>query len=119
MTIPPTFFIFPDDMPYTTVATLPLSVLTAWTGLNGAGVPAKAGPLPIDSKQGLLIWGAGSSIGTAALQVAASLGYKVYVTASSRQHAHLKALGAAATFDYREEDVAQHVVVLDVEGSLD
>ncbi|KAF2098330.1 GroES-like protein [Rhizodiscina lignyota] len=101
---------FPDEMTFTTAATLPLSVLTAWTGLNGAGIPVRASPLPSGSKEGLLIWGAGSSIGTAALQVAASLGYSVYVTASSKQHSHLKKLGATAAFDYRDDNVVEHIV---------
>jgi NADPH:quinone reductase-like Zn-dependent oxidoreductase len=57
-----------------------------------------------------LVWGASSSIGSVAVQIAASLDFAVFATASKTHHSYLKSLGATATFDYRDPGVESTIV---------
>jgi NADPH:quinone reductase-like Zn-dependent oxidoreductase len=58
----------------------------------------------------ILLWGAASSVGDYALQVLHHWGYKnLFAVASSKHHDRLKALGAKATFDYNDSNVAEQV----------
>jgi D-arabinose 1-dehydrogenase-like Zn-dependent alcohol dehydrogenase len=56
--------------------------------------------------------GAASSIGSAAVQVARIMGFRVCATAtaSERYHAYLKGLGASRVFDYKSEGVVEKIV---------
>ncbi|GFP57841.1 hypothetical protein ACSS6W_007301 [Trichoderma asperelloides] len=59
----------------------------------------------------ILIWGAASSVGDYALQVLHHWGYEnLLAVASERHHARLKALGAKATFDYNDSNVAEKIL---------
>lgn len=58
-------------------------------------------------KKGMLVCGDASSIGSAAVQVAKSMGLSVYVTASKKHHEYLKGLGARKVFDYSGENVVE------------
>ena len=58
----------------------------------------------------LLVWGAASSVGSAAVQLARSMGFTVFATASAQHHGWLKELGAAEVFDYRDVDVVVRIV---------
>ncbi|MEU4566239.1 NAD(P)H-quinone oxidoreductase [Micromonospora sp. NPDC023956] len=74
----------------------------------------------------LLVHGGGSGIGTFAIQLGAALGATVVVTARAAKHERLRALGAAHTVDYREQDFVEEVrrvtdgrgadVILDIMG---
>lgn len=58
----------------------------------------------------LLIWGASSSVGLAAVQFARTSGvYPIYVTASSERHALLRELGATQCFDYKSPTVVDDI----------
>ncbi|WBB73833.1 NAD(P)H-quinone oxidoreductase [Micromonospora sp. WMMD1128] len=75
----------------------------------------------------LLVHGGGSGIGTFAIQLGVALGATVVVTARAAKHERLRALGAAQTIDYREQDFVEEVrrvtggrgadVILDIMGA--
>jgi NADPH:quinone reductase-like Zn-dependent oxidoreductase len=50
----------------------------------------------------VLVAGAGGNVGSALVALAARAGARVLATASPRDHAHVRALGAAEVVDYRE-----------------
>lgn len=57
-----------------------------------------------------MIWGGASSVGSDVVQVAKSLGFITYVTASSAHHEYLKTLGADKLFDYKSVDVVAQII---------
>ncbi|MBL0921205.1 MAG: NADP-dependent oxidoreductase [Phycisphaerales bacterium] len=90
----------------------PLAALTAWQALiDTAGLRAD---------QTVLIHAAAGGVGHFAVQIAKAKGARVVATASERNHAFLKDLGADVVVDYRTqrfEDFAKNVdVVLDAVG---
>jgi D-arabinose 1-dehydrogenase-like Zn-dependent alcohol dehydrogenase len=96
---------------------LPMAALTAWTGWYFIGLPRHTAYTPAD-RQGMLVWGGASSVGSAALQVAKSMGFTVYTTASAKHHEYLKSLGASRTFDYKENDVEMAIIKAAKEDGL-
>lgn len=58
----------------------------------------------------LLVWGAASSVGSATVQLARSMGLTVFATASPQHHGWLKQLGAAEVLDYHDADVVANLV---------
>ncbi|PSK56012.1 hypothetical protein B9Z65_4890 [Elsinoe australis] len=89
-------------------AMMPLATLTALTGWGAVGMSLeghRAG-----EKEAVLVWGGASSVGTVAVQAAKGMGFRVYVTASERNHAYVKGLGADEVFDYTEEGVVDRIV---------
>lgn len=99
----------PDGITFNEASLLPMSVGTAWSGLYSIGVPRDTQYKPAD-KQGFLVWGGASGVGSAALQVAKILGFTVYVTASEKHSAYLKSLGATHVFDYKDPEVVSNIV---------
>ena len=99
----------PESMSFNEGSLLPMAVLTAWSGWYSIGVERDAAYTEAD-KKGMLVWGAGSSIGGAAVQVARLLGFRVYATASEKHHAYVKGLGARRVFDYRGSDAVERIV---------
>ena len=98
----------PEHLSYAEGATLPMAVATA-----GIGIWEKLGiAKPGESKQsgGFLVWGAASSVGSAMLQIAASLGFTVFATCSPHNHDEARKLGAAEVFDYNAADVARDII---------
>jgi hypothetical protein len=61
-------------------------------------------------EEGILIWGASGSVGTAAVQLAKNTGLKVFATASPALHQYLESLGAHEVFDYKDTDVVSKIV---------
>ena len=57
----------------------------------------------------LLVHGAAGGVGTAAVQIAASVGARVLAVASARNHDYLRALGARDVFDYHAADWVDQV----------
>ena len=109
----------PDSMSYRDAATIPLAHFTSNAALFVTlglpkPVPAATGPDEATKKQnarhGILIWSGATSIGTVGVQIAAGLGYTVYVTASTKHHAYLRKLGAAKTWDYHSTSVAADIL---------
>ena len=99
----------PEAMSFSEAAMLPMQVLTAWSGWEAIGLPRDMLFSARDG-QGMLVWGGASSIGSAAVQVARMMGFRVYVTANERHHEYLEKLGAAKVFDYKSEDVVERIV---------
>ena len=99
----------PDEITFNKAALLPMAVQTAWAGWYSVNFPLdlsfKAAP-----DQGLLVWGGASSVGSATVQIANLLGFKVYATASTKNHEYLKGLGAARLFDYKDPDVVSSII---------
>jgi len=60
--------------------------------------------------ESILIHAGASGVGTAAIQMAKSIGATVYVTASKSKHATCLALGATKAIDYKTEDFKQQIL---------
>ncbi|KAF2768831.1 GroES-like protein [Teratosphaeria nubilosa] len=71
----------------------------------------------------VLIWGGSSSVGCCAIQLANAAGYEVYTTASRRNEALCKSIGAARVFDHSspsvEKDIVEALGGKEVVGALD
>ncbi len=99
----------PERMTFNEASLLPMAVVTAWSGWYTIGLPLDVAYTAPD-KQGMLVWGGASSIGSAAIQIAKSMGFRVYTTASDKHHEYLKGLGASRTFDYKGENVVEKII---------
>lgn len=86
-----------------------MAVWTTFSGFYSIGLPRDAHYTPAD-KQGILVWGGASSVGSAVVQAAKSIGFVVYVAVSEKHSAYLKTLGASQTFDYKKPDVVSNIV---------
>ena len=85
----------PDNLGFTEAAAIPEVFLTAYQTLffEGNSVSGQTG----------LIHAGGSGVGTAAIQLAALEGLKVYVTCSAAKHKACLGLGASLAIDYKTE----------------
>lgn len=101
--------VLPEGIGWNEAATLPMAVGTVWGAWYSIGV-ARDTQFSREDRQGMLVWGAASSIGSAAVQVARSMGFRVYATASARHHEYLRGLGASRMFDYHDDDVVEQIV---------
>lgn len=105
--------ILPASIGWKEGAILPMSVLTVWSGLHTIGLPSDTKvntSTSTGNKQAFLVWGAASSIGSAAVQIAHSMGFVVFATASPTHHAWLRDLGATHLFDYHDANVVDAIV---------
>jgi NADPH:quinone reductase-like Zn-dependent oxidoreductase len=104
--------IIPDSLSYVDAAVIPLGVTTAACGLFQSDLLAltlpTANPKPRD--QWVIIWGGATSVGSNAIQLAVAAGYSVVTTASPKNFAYVKSLGASAAFDYNNKDVVHDIV---------
>jgi hypothetical protein len=65
---------------------------------------------PTPTGKTLLVWGGSTSVGSNAIQLAVAAGYDVITTASPRNFAYVKRLGAREAFDYRSKTVVSDIV---------
>jgi NADPH:quinone reductase-like Zn-dependent oxidoreductase len=107
---------------------LPLAVSTACAGLyrkDYLNLPLPSLTLGDKSKTGqsILICGGTSSVGAAAIQLAAASGATVISTASPVNHELVKTLGADIVFDYRSpfivKDIAKAIANTEFAGVYD
>lgn len=102
----------PASLDYAQAASLPLVGLTAWQALIDLA--------RVQSGQKVLIHAGSGGVGTFAIQLAKHLGAQVATTASAKNHALVKSLGADVAIDYKTtcfEDVARNQdVVLDTQA---
>jgi NADPH:quinone reductase-like Zn-dependent oxidoreductase len=102
----------PENVTHVEAAGAPVSALAAWYALV---VRAE-----LKEGQTVLIQAGAGGVGHYAVQIAASLGAKVYTTASPRNHEFLLGIGADHVIDYKSErfeDVVGEVdVVFDMIG---
>lgn len=103
--------VLPDDVTFEQAAVLPLALLTAAAGLYEADqlalpLPTLTGP---PREEIVLVWGASTSVGCNAVQLARASGYAVIATAGRQNHDLVRSLGAEKVFDYRDADVDQQI----------
>ncbi|KAI0748415.1 GroES-like protein [Daedaleopsis nitida] len=84
-----------------------------WTAVQGLYHPTRLAlvepPQIVSGEEWVYIHGGSSSVGQFAIQLAALSGYKVVSTASPRNTALVKSLGASAVFDYHDPDVVAKI----------
>lgn len=91
----------PSTIGVVEAASLPLVALTAWQALVDIG--------RVTAGQKVLIHAGAGGVGTIAIQLAKHLGAHVATTASARNHAFLRELGADVVIDYRAQDFASQL----------
>ncbi|KAI4190209.1 MAG: hypothetical protein L6R41_000955 [Letrouitia leprolyta] len=96
----------PDDITFEEGAILPMAIATA-----GVAIFLDLA-VPREGKQsgGFLVWGASSSVGSAAVQIARSLGFTVYAVCSPKHHSKTREYGASHVFDYNDANVIANIV---------
>jgi NADPH:quinone reductase-like Zn-dependent oxidoreductase len=99
----------PEEMSFNEASLLPMAAVTAWSGWYAIGLDRRTS-FSVEDKKGLLVWGGASSVGSATIQVAKSMGFHVYTTASAKHHTYLKTLGATRVFEYKDDDVVAQIV---------
>lgn len=100
--VPASSLIRMGDLDPKVAACLPVNFATAWNGLVSK---ARVGPADV-----VLVWGGGSGIGHAAIQVAKLFGAKVVATAGDEEKlSRSRSLGADFTINHNSEDVVGRV----------
>jgi zinc-binding alcohol dehydrogenase/oxidoreductase len=100
----------PDGIGFEEAAAFPLVFLTAYRMLITKARVAEG--------EWVLVWGAGGGVGTAAFSIARALGARTIVTSSSDEKLErLRGLGADATLNHLEADVAAAVKELSGGGA--
>ncbi|SKA34499.1 zinc-binding alcohol dehydrogenase family protein [Consotaella salsifontis] len=101
----------PAGMSASSAAVLPLGIGTAACGLYQSQHLGLLHPSldPKPSGETLLVWGASSSVGCNVVQLATASGYEVIATASPRNYALVRKLGAAEVFDHGDGEVVDTV----------
>jgi NADPH:quinone reductase-like Zn-dependent oxidoreductase len=89
----------PASLSFEQAAAVPMAGLRAWHVL--------AEVLQLESGQRILIHGGAGGIGTFALQIAKHLGAYVATTASGKDLAYVKELGADIAIDYQQQDFSE------------
>lgn len=98
----------PTGLSMVQAASLPETFFTVWSNVFDR---AHLGNRSDDSKETLLVHGASSGIGVAAVQTATVLGHTVYGTAGDDTKCRVvQALGARACFNYRNQDYAAEIL---------
>lgn len=87
-------------------AGVPLAAVTAWQGLVQEG--------QLNAGQRVLILGASGGVGGFAVQIAKALGAHVIASASGKNAAYVKSLGADEFIDYKTTDFADVVKEVDL-----
>ncbi|PWN45176.1 GroES-like protein [Ceraceosorus guamensis] len=98
---------------YEQAAALNLAFLTAAVGLYVTlGLPEpqdNSQPISGAEKQGVIVWGAGSTLGDYAVQLAKKSGLRVIAVAGNSA-SYVQSLGADAVVDYRSKDAVDQIV---------
>lgn len=104
--------LIPDDLPFEQAAVLPLALSTAATGLfqrDHLALPLPTLDAP-DRQETVLVWGASTSVGSNAVQLARCAGYRVIATASPHNFDYVRSLGAAAAVDYHSRTAVDEII---------
>ncbi|MEM6632067.1 MAG: NAD(P)H-quinone oxidoreductase [Bacteroidota bacterium] len=91
----------PKSLDFQEAAAIPEVFLTAYQALFWLA--------QLKQEEQVLIHAGASGVGTAAIQLAKSIGAEVFVTASKAKHATCLELGASKTIDYKQEDFSQKI----------
>lgn len=102
----------PAGLSATQAVVLPMGICTASAGLYQKDYLNLTHPSlsPAPTGKTVLIWAGSSSVGSNAIQLAVASGYEVITTASPRNFAFCKSLGASQVFDYASPTVTQELV---------
>lgn len=102
----------PETVSFAEGAVLPLATQTASYSLFAKSCLGLPYPelKPKETGKTLVIWGAGTSVGSCAVQMARAAGYKVFATASEKNFEYCKGLGAERVFDYNTSTVVEDVL---------
>lgn len=107
----------PPSLSMQEAVTVPANLVTAFhTITHDLGLPlpwpipdAWVPPDPVRDAA-VVVWGAGSSVGSYVVQVLRHWGYRnIVAVASTSHHPRLRELGAATCFDYRREDAVESI----------
>jgi NADPH:quinone reductase-like Zn-dependent oxidoreductase len=116
----------PDSITFEEAVVLPLAVSTASAGLYRKDIldlPLPSATKPEKTGKTVLVWGGASSVGVAAVQLAAASGARVISTASTHNHDLVKSVGADLVFDYKSptvvDDIADALSKTDFVGVYD
>ncbi|KAJ1323620.1 NADPH:quinone reductase [Microdochium nivale] len=110
----------PEGMGWAEAATLPMVVMVAGVAWDILGLDytysPPAGPENDSSnnknaKEAILVWSAGTGVGTMAVQTSKLMGYAVIATASPGNHEYIRGLGADVVFDYRNAAAAERDIL--------
>ncbi|KZO97061.1 NAD(P)-binding protein [Calocera viscosa TUFC12733] len=102
----------PASLSFDEAATFPLAFYTAAMGVHWLlGVPLpldETGKVAADvgTDEWFLVWGASSSVGAFAVQLAKAAGFHVIATASPANFEYVKSLGADVVLDYHDRAVS-------------
>jgi NADPH:quinone reductase-like Zn-dependent oxidoreductase len=96
----------PKSIDHIKSAAVPLAGLTAWQGIFEHG--------KLKARQKILIHGASGGVGTFAIQFAKWMGAYIIGTASEKNSAFLKELGADEVIDYQKEHFEEKLKDIDV-----
>ncbi|KAL3471032.1 chaperonin 10-like protein [Aspergillus californicus] len=104
-------FLVPEKLPLHHAACLSVVAMTAADALyNIFKLPLPQEASKSHPTRPLLIWGAASSVGICAIQLAHASGvYPIFVTASPKRHPLLLKMGATRCFDYNTPDIAARI----------
>jgi NADPH:quinone reductase-like Zn-dependent oxidoreductase len=105
--------ILPENFTYTQGVVLPLAIDTAaagfyqedYMGLDFPSVDSK----PNSKGEVVVVYGGSSSVGAAAIQLAANAGYRVIATASAANLDLCREAGASEVFDYKSPSIADDI----------
>jgi NADPH:quinone reductase-like Zn-dependent oxidoreductase len=105
--------ILPENFTYTQGVVLPLAIDTAAAGfyqkdymdLDFPSIDAK----PHSKGEVVVVYGGSSSVGSAAIQLAANAGYRVIATASAVNLDLCRESGASDAFDYKSATIAEDI----------
>ncbi len=99
----------PKTLDFAQAAALPLVAITSYLALKER--------LQVSSGDNILIHGGAGGVGSVAIQIAKSLGCKVFTTVSGERKAALaKALGADETINHKEMSVDEYVAKYTADG---
>lgn len=102
----------PEGLTAVEAAALPETFFTVWSNLMHRA--------RLKKDEVLLVHGGSSGIGTTAIQIATSLGARVFVTAGSAEKcAACEGLGAERAINYREQDFVAEVLAATNGGGVD
>jgi len=100
----------PDSLSFAEASVFPAAFATsAYSLFSILGVPRPSGK-QVAENTGIVIWGASSSLGTVAVQLAKIVGLKIYATAGPTNFEYVKSLGATEVFDYRDPQVVSKII---------
>lgn len=103
----------PDHVAFEKAAVLPLALSTAACGLfqdSNLKLQLPAVPPRAPTGKTVIVWGGASAVGSNAIQLLVSAGYEVFATASPKNFAYAKRLGASQVFDYASPTVQDDLI---------